>query len=52
MDFSAVQKDVWTGDPGIPLQSLSQIRVVLTIFVEENERICMCTLFVLFEGFI
>ena len=50
--FSAAQKDVWIGDLGTPLQSLSQTRVVLTIFVGENERMCMRTLFVLFEGFI
>ena len=51
-NFFSAQKDIQTSGPGMPLRNSSQTRIALTIFVGENERMRMCTLFMLFEGFI
>ena len=51
-NFFPAQKDVQTSGLDMSLRNLSQTRVALTIFVGENERMRMCTLFMLFEGFI
>lgn len=40
-DFFPAQKDVRTSGLGMPLRSLSQMRIALNIFVEENERMCV-----------
>ena len=39
--FFPAQKDVRTSGLGMPLRSLSQMRIALNIFVEENERMCV-----------